>query len=104
MTITRIFKKYLVQDNDVMKNIYQTDKNQDGFARYLSKYGGSPAYTNTGVQYYSIGERMFEDMKKELFPERIRPSGGNLRLPEAARFCWMRLVIWMPPCRASFSE
>ena len=49
-----------------MKNIYQTDKNQDGFARYLSKYGGSPAYTNTGVQYYSIGERMFEDMKKEL--------------------------------------
>ena len=59
-------KKYLVQDEDVMKNIYQTDKNQDGFARYLSKYGGSPAYTNTGVQYYSIGERMFEDMKKEL--------------------------------------
>lgn len=59
-------KKYLVQDNDVMKNIYQTDKNQDGFARYLSKYGGSPAYTNTCVQYYSIGERMFEDMKKEL--------------------------------------
>ena len=59
-------KKYLVQDKDVMKNIYQTDKNQDGFARYLSKYGGSPAYTNTGVQYYSIGERMFEDMKKEL--------------------------------------
>lgn len=47
-----------------MKNIYQTDKNQDGFARYLSKYGGSPAYTNTGVQYYSIGERMFEDMKR----------------------------------------
>ena len=59
-------KKYLVQDNDVMKNIYQTDKNQDGFARYLSKYGGSPAYTNTGVQYYSIGERMFEDMKKNI--------------------------------------
>lgn len=59
-------KKYLVQDEDVMKSIYQTDKNQDGFARYLSKYGGSPAYTNTGVQYYSIGERMFEDMKKEL--------------------------------------
>ena len=59
-------KKYLVQDNDVMKNIYQTDKNQDGFARYLSKYGGSPAYTNTGVHYYCIGERMSEEMKKEL--------------------------------------
>ena len=59
-------KKYLVQDKDVMKNIYQTDKNRDGFARYLSKYGGSPAYTNTGVQYYSIGERMFEDMKKNI--------------------------------------
>ena len=67
-------KKYLVQDNDVMKNIYQTDKNQDGFARYLSKYGGSPAYTNTGVQYYSIGERMFEDMKKNN-PRRYRVAG-----------------------------
>ena len=65
-TIQEANKKYLVQDNDVMKNIYQTDKNQDGFARYLSKYGGSPAYTNTGVQYYSIGERMFEDMKKNI--------------------------------------
>ena len=65
-TIQEANKKYLVQDEDVMKNIYQTDKNQDGFARYLSKYGGSPAYTNTGVQYYSIGERMFEDMKKNI--------------------------------------
>ena len=27
-------KKYLVQDNDVMKNIYQTDKNQDGLHKY----------------------------------------------------------------------
>ena len=65
-TIQEANKKYLVQEEDVMKNIYQTDKNQDGFARYLSKYGGSPAYTNTGVQYYSIGERMFEDMKKNI--------------------------------------
>lgn len=59
-------KKYLAQDEEVMKNIFLTDKNEDGFARYLSKYGGSPAYTNTAVQYYPVGERMFEDIKKEL--------------------------------------
>lgn len=59
-------KKYLIQDETVIKNIALTDKNENGFARYLSKFGGSPAYSNTAVQYYSIGERMFEDIKKEL--------------------------------------
>ena len=47
-TIQEANKKYLVQDEDVMKNIYQTDKNQDGFARYLSKYGGSPCLHKYG--------------------------------------------------------
>lgn len=59
-------KKYLIQDEEVIKNIYLADKNMDGFVKYLSKYGGSPAYSNTAVQYYPIGERMFEDMKREL--------------------------------------
>lgn len=59
-------KKYLVQDEEVLKNIVLTNKNEKGFMEYLSKYGGSPIYSNTAVQYYSIGEKMYEDMKKEL--------------------------------------
>ncbi len=61
-----INRQYLVQDDEVLKNIDLTNKHEGGFVRYLSKYGGSPVYGNTAVQYYHIGERMFEDMKKEL--------------------------------------
>lgn len=59
-------QKYLVQNEEVMKNLTLADKNENGFARYLSKYGGSPVFSNTAVQYYPSGEKMFEDIKKEL--------------------------------------
>lgn len=59
-------KRYLVQDAEVMRSIALNNPREDGFVRYLTKYGGSPAYTNTAVRYYPIGEQMFEDMKKEL--------------------------------------
>lgn len=61
-----INKKYLIQDEEVMKNIALADKRENGFAEYLSKYGGSPAYCNTAAQYYPIGERMYEDIHREL--------------------------------------
>ncbi len=61
-----INKKYIEQDEEVMKNIALADKTEYGFAAYLSKYGGSPAYSNTSAQYYPIGEKMYEDLKKEL--------------------------------------
>ena len=57
---------YLVQDEEIMKNISLLDKRELSFARYISKYGCSPVYTNTAVQYYPSGERMFDDIKKEL--------------------------------------
>ena len=59
-------KKYLTENEEVMKNIALTDKREGAFAGYLSRYGGSPAYSDTAVQYYPIGERMYEDMKREL--------------------------------------
>ncbi|MGN0107764.1 MAG: cardiolipin synthase [Hominilimicola sp.] len=59
-------KKYLTESVEVMKNIMLTDRLEGSFAKYLSRYGGSPAYSNTAVQYYPVGERMYEDMKREL--------------------------------------
>ncbi len=59
-------KKYLVQDEEIMKVIEQLNSNEKGFMKYLSKYGGSPVFSNTAVQYYSTGEKMYDDMKKEL--------------------------------------
>ena len=64
--VRKINKKYLIQDEEVIKNITLTNKNEKGFMEYLSQYGGSPVYSNTAVQYYPIGEKMYEDMKKEL--------------------------------------
>ena len=61
-----INKKYLAESEDVMKNIILTDRLEGSFAKYLSRYGGSPAYSDTAVQYYPVGERMYEDMKREL--------------------------------------
>lgn len=57
-------EKYLPDDEEVIKSI--ESRREKGFAAYLKKFGGSPAFKNTAVQYYPVGERMFEDMKKEL--------------------------------------
>ena len=48
--VKEINSKYLVQDKEILKNISLTDKREESFARYLSKYGGSPVYTNTSGQ------------------------------------------------------
>ena len=61
-----INKKYLTENEDVLKTLALENKRENAFASYLSRYGGSPVYSNSPVQYYSIGERMFEDVKKEL--------------------------------------
>lgn len=56
--------KYLIPDEEVMKKI--ESRREKGFTEYLRKFGGSPAFTNTAVQYYPVGEKMYEDIKKEL--------------------------------------
>ncbi len=58
--------QYLVQNEDIMKSVSLMDKREGSFMKYLSKYGGSPVYSDTAVQYYSSGEKMYEDMKREL--------------------------------------
>lgn len=59
-------KSYLIQDDSVIDEIKNDDENTASFVKYLNEYGGSPAYKNTAVKYYPLGDNMFEDMKKEL--------------------------------------
>lgn len=59
-------KKYLINDEAAEKQLESFDPRETSFTKYLAKYGGSPAYSETAVQYYPIGERMFEDIKREL--------------------------------------
>lgn len=59
-------KKYLIYDEEVKKELDAIDRREGSFAKYLAQYGGSPAYTDTAVQYYPIGDKMFEDIKREI--------------------------------------
>ncbi len=59
-------KKYLAPDEETIKKLSALSKRELTFAKYLEKYSGPPVYANTAVQYYPIGEKMFEDMKREL--------------------------------------
>ena len=59
-------RKYLTQDEEILKALEAENAGECSFAKYLSHYGGSPVYSDTAVQYYSTGEKMYEDMKKEL--------------------------------------
>lgn len=57
---------YLKENEEVMAEIGSHSENTAGFVKYLHKYSGYPAYKNTSVKYYSLGDYMFEDIKKEL--------------------------------------
>lgn len=59
-------RKYLTYDEEVKKELDAIDRREGSFAAYLARYGGSPAYTDTAVQYYPLGERMYEDIKREI--------------------------------------
>lgn len=57
---------YLVQNQKVMDQLARISKQDANLARYIKNTGHYPAYGNTNVQYYSVGEMMFSAMKKEL--------------------------------------
>lgn len=63
-TKTRL-EPYFKQSGEILDEIEETDE-KAGFIKYLAKYGGAPAYKNTAVKYYPLGDYMFEDMKREL--------------------------------------
>lgn len=57
---------YFGGSSDVANELASESANAAGFVKYLHNYGGYPAYKNTSVKYYPVGDLMFEDMKKEL--------------------------------------
>jgi cardiolipin synthase len=57
---------YLKQNPKVMDQLSKISRQDANLARYIKNIGHYPAYGNTNVQYYSLGETMFEAMKREL--------------------------------------
>lgn len=59
-------KKDLLQDKAVQQALCDAYPDQGGLSRYISDYGGYPAYRNYVSEYYPVGEAMFEAMKREI--------------------------------------
>ena len=59
-------KEYSNQRQDVLEDLMELDPSVGSLATYLQREAGAPVYRNTSVDYFSIGEDMFESMKEEL--------------------------------------
>lgn len=59
-------KPYMSQDDEIIREVSAYDTNEAGLIKYLSQYGGSPAYKNTLIEYYPLGDDMFKGITAEL--------------------------------------
>ena len=59
-------KKYLVQDEDILKEMEERDPDLKGDFHYLSASSGYPFYRNCGFEYYPLGNLGFPRMLEAL--------------------------------------
>ena len=59
-------KKYYHQDEEVLKELSESDPEERGQFHYISKEAGFPFYKNTGFDYYGIGEAGWPVMLEEM--------------------------------------
>ncbi len=61
-------KKYYKQDEKVLADVMEADRERRGQFRYISESAGFPFYENTGYDYYPLGDEgwpvMLEEMRK----------------------------------------
>jgi cardiolipin synthase len=59
-------KIYLKQDEKLLEQLYDDDKDVYRYACYMKDYGGYPIHSNSQVTYFRSGEEKFEVLKDEL--------------------------------------
>lgn len=63
----RVYSENLLQDS---KNILEEIKNKDKYKynqiEYMTKISGYPVYKNHGIEYFDVGEKFFDSLKKDL--------------------------------------
>lgn len=64
--MTKETKPYLKENKRLTARIKEKDPQEYGIQRYTMDCGGFPAYENTSVQYFSMGEEFFPKLKEEL--------------------------------------
>lgn len=65
-TITDKSKRYLLQDDELLRRLTIEDPNVANLARYMNEYACAPIYKNTVVKYFPSGEDMFPYLMAEL--------------------------------------
>ena len=73
---------YLPDSSEVLEQIAQEDPESAGIARYLQQHGNAPAYANTDVRYFPLGEDKFREML--------------LQMEKAERFIFLEYFIVYP--------
>lgn len=58
--------KYMTDDSYIQKEIKELSKSASVQSSYISKSAGYPAYKNTGVKYFPLGEDNFKSLIEEL--------------------------------------
>ncbi len=68
LTVKRLYdtKKYLSQKQEIISEIEADDIYVSNLIKYMNNKGVFPVYKNTSVKYFSLGEEMFSELKKEL--------------------------------------
>ncbi len=63
----RVYSENLLQDSkNILDEIKKCDKYKYNQVEYMTKISGYPLYNNHGVEYYDIGEKFFDALKKDL--------------------------------------
>lgn len=63
----RVYSENLLQDSkNILEKIKKTDKYKYNQIEYMTKISGYPLYENGGVEYFEIGEKFFDSLKKDL--------------------------------------
>lgn len=65
-TLKRETERYMQPDAEVIDTLRTSKPANGNLAHYLSHQVGFPAYRNTEVEYFSVGEAKFEALKTEL--------------------------------------
>lgn len=80
-----LIRPMLVQDPNVMEHLEEKHPNEAGLVKYLKESCGYPAYDNTNVKYFPIGEYKFKEMiiqlekaEKYIFLEYFIVASGHM--------------------------
>lgn len=63
----RVYSENLLQDSkSILQEIKENDKYKYNQVQYMTKISGYPIYKNNGIEYFDVGEKFFDSLKKDL--------------------------------------